>query len=77
MSQSSFFVFLSLPLLGFIPGVQLREQPSPVKIKKATHEKSQEWESARIDLSVVSRDLCCGAPRLVRIDEHHNLEVQS
>ena len=26
---------------------------------------------------VVSKDLCFGAPRLVRIDEHHNLEVQS
>ena len=34
-------------------------------------------ESVRIDLWVVSRDLCFGAPRLVRIDGHHNLEVQS
>ena len=29
------------------------------------------------DLLVVAKDLCVGASSLVRIDEHHNLEVQS
>ena len=29
------------------------------------------------DLLVVSKDLCFGAPSLVLIDVHHNLEVQS
>ena len=31
----------------------------------------------KTDLLVVSKDLCFGAPRLVQIDEPHNLEVQS
>ena len=44
---------------------------------RASHESSQEWESARKNLFVVSRDLCFGAPRLVRIDELHSPEVQS
>ena len=34
-------------------------------------------ESAKIDLRVVPKDLCFGAPRLVWIDEHPSLEVQS
>ena len=29
------------------------------------------------DLLVVAKDLCVGASSLVRIDEHHNLEVHS
>ena len=50
---------------------------SPVFFQRATHEQSQEQESARIDLWVVSRYRCSGAPRLVRIDELHSPEVLS
>ena len=45
--------------------------------RKADHEWSQEWENARTDRWVISKDLLIGAPRLVPIDEHHHLEVQS
>ena len=38
---------------------------------------SQEWESGRIDLWVVSGNLLFGVPGIVHFDELHNLEVQS
>ena len=49
----------------------------PRRFLKGLHEKSQEWEGAKTNRLVVSKDLCFGAPRLVWIDEHHNLEVQT
>ena len=47
-----------------------------VNFCRASHEWSQEWERARTNLLVVSKNLCFRAPRLVRTDELHILEVQ-
>ena len=79
--QSLVSIFQSILLFGFLDlvlsGLQLSRMTFHGNFWRASQELSQEWESARTDLLVVSKDLCFGAPRLVRIDEYLNLEVLS
>ena len=75
------FLVSSLLLHGFLDLVlsdlSLRRCPSTVIFEGQLTKDHENGKVPKQDLLVVSKDLCFGAPGPVRIDEPHNLEVQS